>query len=165
MTAFTEDDLQVTFNNVVQARRFDDISHGLSHCMKAVDFIIELHDRYLFIEFKDPENPNIPDRYRATAVQNLQESEFDEDLKYKFRDTFLYEWAAGRADKPIDYFVLIAIEDRPLLSRRLEVLERNLPAGLPTSTSWARPIVHRCGVFNIEDWNTAFPDYQVERLT
>ena len=164
MTAFTEDDLQVTFDNVVQARRFDDSSHGLSHCMKAVDFVVELHDRYLFIEFKDPENPNIPDQYRATAMQGLQESEFDEDLKYKFRDTFLYEWAAGRADKPIDYFVLIAIEDRPLLSRRLEVLERNLPAGLPTSTSWARPVAHRCGVFNIEDWNTVFPDYQVERL-
>ena len=56
MTAFTEDNLQVTFNNVVQARR-DGIGHGLTHCMKAVDFIVELHDRYLFIEFKDPDNP------------------------------------------------------------------------------------------------------------
>ena len=164
MTSFTEDDLQVTFNNVVQARRFDDIGHGLSHCMKAVDFIVELHDRYLFIEFKDPDNPNIPAQHRAAAIENLQSSEFDEDLKYKFRDTFLYEWAAGRADKPVDYFVLIAAEDRPLLSRRFDALERNLPQKLPPSVAWIRPVVHRCGVFNIADWNAEFPDYQVRRL-
>ena len=164
MTTFTEDDLQVTFNNVVHARRFDDSSHGLSHCMKVVDFVVELHDRYLFIEFKDPENPNIPTQNRAAAIRNLQNSEFGEDLKYKFRDTFLYEWAAGRADKPVDYFVLIAVNDRPLLSRRFDLLERNLPQKLPPSVSWIQPIVHRCGVFNIADWNTEFPDYQVSRL-
>ena len=164
MTVFTEDDLQVTFNNVVQARRFDDDTHGLSHCMKAVDFVIELQDRYLFIEFKDPENPNIPTQYRAAAIQNLQKSEFDEDLKYKFRDTFLYEWAAGRADKPIDYFVLIAVNDRPLLSRRLDLLESNLPQKLPPTVPWTQPIVHRCGVFNIAGWNVEFPDYPVQRL-
>ena len=164
MTAFTEDDLQVTFNNVVHARRFDDSGHGLSHCMKAVDFVIELHDRYLFIEFKDPENPRIPPEHRTDAMQNLQNSAFDEDLKYKFRDTFIYEWASGRADKPVDYFVLIAVNDRPLLSRRLDVLERNLPQKLPSSVPWIRSIVHRCGVFNIADWNAEFPDCRVGRL-
>lgn len=164
MTVFTEDNLQVTFNSVVCARKFDDSGHGLSHCMKAVDFVIELPNRYLFIEFKDPENPNIPTSHRAAAIQNLQKSKFDEDLKYKFRDTFLYEWAAGRADKFVDYFVLIAVEDKPLLSRRLEALERNLPVKLPASVTWTRPIVDRCGVFNIADWNATFPDYPVTRL-
>lgn len=42
-------------------RKFDDeAAHGLSHCMKAVDFIIELPERLLFVEFKDPENPQTP---------------------------------------------------------------------------------------------------------
>ncbi len=164
MTVFTEDDLEITFRNVVLARKFDGGGHGLSHCMKAVDFVVELSDRYLFIEFKDPENPNIPAQYRTAAVQNVQGKEFDEELKYKFRDTFLYEWAAGRANKPVDYFVLIAVQDRPLLSRRLDVLERNLPQKFPASVAWTQPIVHRCGVFNIADWNTEFPDYQVSRL-
>ena len=165
MIVLTEGNLEISIADAINARKFDDHSHGLSHCMKAVDFIIELPDRYLFIEFKDPENPNIPDQYRASAVINLRESELDEDLKYKFRDTFLYEWAAGRADKPVDYFVLIAVGDRPLLSRRLDMLERNLPQKLPPSVAWVRPIVDRCGVFNIADWNAEFPDYQVRRLT
>ena len=34
----------------------------------------------------------------------------DEDLKYKYRDSFLYEWAAGRVDKPVDYLILIALD-------------------------------------------------------
>ena len=165
MIALTEGNLEISITDAVNARKFDDDSHGLSHCMKAVDFIIELPDRYLFIEFKDPENPNIPDQYRASAVQNLRDSELDEELKYKFRDTFIYEWAAGRADKPVDYFVLIAVNDRPLLSRRLDLLERNLPQKLPPSVAWVQPIVHRCGVFNVDDWNAEFPEYPVRRLT
>ena len=165
MIALTEGNLEISITDAVNARKFDDDSHGLSHCMKAVDFIIELPDRYLFIEFKDPENPNIPDQYRASAVQNLRDSELDEELKYKFRDTFIYEWAAGRADKPVDYFVLIAVNDRPLLSRRLDLLERNLPQKLPPSVAWIQPLVHRCGVFNVDDWNAEFPEYPVRRLT
>ena len=164
MIALTDGNLEISITDAVNARKFDDDSHGLSHCMKAVDFIIELPDRYLFIEFKDPENPNIPDQYRASAVQNLRDSELDEELKYKFRDTFIYEWAAGRADKPVDYFVLIAVNDRPLLSRRLDLLERNLPQKLPPSVAWIQPIVHRCGVFNVDDWNAEFPEYPVRRL-
>ena len=36
----TEGDLQIIFNNPLNARKFDDPHvHGLSHCMKAVDFI------------------------------------------------------------------------------------------------------------------------------
>ena len=165
MIALTEGNLEISITDAVNARKFDDDSHGLSHCIKAVDFIIELPDRYLFTEFKDPENPNIPDQYRASAVQNLRDSELDEELKYKFRDTFIYEWAAGRADKPVDYFVFIAVNDRPLLSRRLDLLERNLPQKLPPSVAWIQPLVHRCGVFNVDDWNAEFPEYPVRRLT
>lgn len=38
MSTFTENDLRTTFTNVVSARKFDGLDHGLSHCMKAVDF-------------------------------------------------------------------------------------------------------------------------------
>ena len=55
---FMEEDLQMEIKGVVDARKFDDSSHGLSHCMKAVDFIVEHPNRYLFIEFKDPRSQN-----------------------------------------------------------------------------------------------------------
>ena len=44
-STFTEGNLRITMNNVVDARKFDlpgSSGHGLTHCMKAVDFIVEL---------------------------------------------------------------------------------------------------------------------------
>ena len=35
----------------------------------------------------------------------------DEDLKYKCRDTFLYQWATGNVGKPTYYWVIVAIEN------------------------------------------------------
>ena len=41
----TEGALQITFNNAINGRKFDDQQqHRLSHCMKAVDFVVELPD-------------------------------------------------------------------------------------------------------------------------
>ena len=61
MTILTEDNLQITFPDDANVMKFDDDkSHGLSHCMKAVDFIVELEDRVSFIEIKDFEHPRAP---------------------------------------------------------------------------------------------------------
>ena len=85
-------------------------SHGLSHCMKAVDFVVELVDRYLFIEIKDPQAPQVPNQRLETFVHEFQSGQIDEDFKYKYRDSFLYEWASGRANKPIHYLVLVGLD-------------------------------------------------------
>ena len=50
---FTEGDLQIDFRGAVGGRRLDGPGHGLSHCMKAVDFVVKLPDHYLFVELKD----------------------------------------------------------------------------------------------------------------
>ena len=42
MTVIAEDDLQIKLPAGAKARKFDDQNvHGLSHCMKAVDFIVQ----------------------------------------------------------------------------------------------------------------------------
>lgn len=169
MTVLTEGDLQITVTNAVSARKFDDASHRLSHCMKAVDFIVELPDRYLFIEFKDPRAPGSTPEQRCSFIQNLQSEQLDETLKYKFRDSFLYQWASGRADKAkaVDYWVLIALDslDPAMLNTRTEALKRKLPINGPNERPWARPIANSCAVFNIETWNEKFPRYPIERLS
>ena len=54
-----EGHLQFEFNKVIDAFKFDEKDrsketfHGLSHCMKAVDFIIETEEYYHFVEVKD----------------------------------------------------------------------------------------------------------------
>lgn len=165
MSTFTEDDLQVTFPNVVSARKFDGPDHGLSHCMMAVDFIVELPDRYLYIEFKDPQNPAGSDPEGGAYLQRFKQGQIDEDLQYKYRDSFLYEWAAGRADKPVDYLVLVALDTLTSLHlmRRQEALRQKLPLQGPRGRPWSRPFVNGCAVFNLESWNSRFPQYPITR--
>ena len=165
MTVFTEGDLQMVIDDALNARRFDDESHGLSHCMKAVDFIVELPEMYLFMEFKDPEHPGTRPENRREFLREFQSGELDEELKYKYRDSFLYEWAAGRADKPVRFYVLVALEALTTfnLQVRTQGLRSKLPVGGPSS--WIRAIAEDCAVFNLASWNQRFPDFQVSRIS
>ena len=103
--------LQIVINDALDARRFDGPDHSMSHCMKAVDFFVELPELYLFMEFKAPEHPMSRGVDRQAFVQSFFNGEIAEDLKYKFRDSFLYEWAAGQAEKPVRLYVLVALEN------------------------------------------------------
>ena len=163
MTVFHEGDLEVYFAGAISARRFDDSDHGLSHCMKAVDFVVELRDRYLYIEFKDPKHPRSRPLDRKKFASRFQSGELDEELKVKFRDTFLYEWASGRADKPVFFLVLVALEgqDVRLLGPRAASLRRNLPTGKAASGNWIRPIAHDAAFFNIASWNSHMQNFRV----
>ena len=166
MRVFQERNLQVTFVDEVDAWKFDDESHGLSHCMKAVDFIVELPDSYLFIEFKDPEHPDAPQANRDSFIQEFTGGKLDEDCKYKYRDSFLYEWASGRVDKPVHFFLLVADEslDDVQLTTRMDALARVLPLNGPKSGVWTKRIVEGCAVFNIASWNRHFPLYPLNRV-
>ena len=167
MRVMQERNLQVTVAGEVNAWKFDDEqTHRLSHCMKAVDFIVEFPDRYLFLEFKDPQHPDAAQADRNRFIREFLGGELDEDLKYKYRDSFMYEWAAGRLDKPVHYLVLIADEGltEAELTYRTDSLSRILPLNGPDSGSWTRQIVESCAVFNIESWNRAMPRFPVSRL-
>ena len=62
----SEGNLEMEIPGVLRGGRFDGADHGLSRCMKAVDFVLELADRYLYIELKDPQHPRIDRIERAT---------------------------------------------------------------------------------------------------
>ena len=169
-TVFTESDLQLTIDNAVNARRFDGQGHGLLHCMKAVDFVVELSDRLYFIEFKDPQHPHATAQARQQFIIDIESGGLDEDLKYKYRDSFLYELACGRVNKPVYFLVLIGLDsfDSTQQQRRTDSLRGKLPVEVPAS--WTHPIVQGCivqgcGVFNLASWNQQFPDLQVRRLS
>ncbi len=135
--------------------------------MKAVDFIVELSESYMFIEVKDPDDPNSSEMGRQEFLENFRVGGLDEDLKQKYRDSFLYEWARGRADKPIYYFVLIAHGDLDgdILSLRTDELRRKLPVTVPSGLDWQRPIVKDAAVLDLAAWNRAFPQFPVERIS
>lgn len=156
MSTLAEGNLRIDIADNADAWRFDDeATHPLSHCMKAVDFIIEWEDRYWFLELKDPQNPNAREEAQSQFVRRLRRAQLDTDFVYKFRDSLLYEWAAGRARKPITYIVLIALDslDPPLLLTRQDDLRRKLPAAGQGAPEWNHPLVTDCLVLNMDAWN------------
>lgn len=164
---FTAGDLRIDFGGAIGGRRFDGPDHRLSHCMKAVDLIIKLPDCCLFVELKDPRHPRATPRSRTEFARRLRSGQLDEDLKRKYRDSLLYEWASGGADKPIDYLVLVALDtlDDAQLLIRTEALVRNLPQRGPDGRPWRREVVRTCAVLNVESWNRRFPGYPVSRVS
>lgn len=167
MTTLTEGNLQITFPPGVSVRKFDSPeSHGLTHCMKAVDFLVEDDDRVLFIEFKDPDHPRASDKDRKKFVKGFKTGGLDKDLKYKYRDSLLYEWASGNDGKPVHYWILIGIDhltEAELLART-DDLKRKLPLNGPRSEVWTRPICADCMVFNIQTWNRNLSKFPVVRI-
>ncbi len=165
MTILEEGALQLTLPAGAKGRRFDDDTHGLSHCMKAVDFVVETRQRILFIEFKDPNDPHATQNSQEAFLEELQAGRKDDDLVRKYRDSFLYQWAADAIDKPVMYYVLIASDrlDEAMLLQRIEQLQRKLPVQGPKSGVWKRQIVAACGVFNLNTWNAHLSAFPVAR--
>ena len=168
MTMLVEGDIQIALPNGAKGRKFDDsATHGLSHCMKAVDFVVELKDRTLFIEVKDPEQPGATRENREKFYNEVRSGSLDENLKTKNRDSFLYEWASGRGLKPIYYLVLLgasSLSEAELLART-DLLKRKLPLSGPAGKAWEKPFVNGCAVMNIEAWNGIFPDFRIKRVS
>lgn len=170
MTVMIKGNLRIEFPDGFDVKKFDDPSgHGLS-CMKAVDFIVCLPDRNeaYFIEFKDPQHPRAQDSATETFIDEFDRGGQDTDPKYKYRDSFLYEWAAdnGIIGTRLYYYVLVAHDglDKSLLDRRSNALKRQLPVRAVSERRWKRSIVEDCMVFNIKTWNERFPQFPVRRL-
>ena len=167
MTTLTEGNLRITFPGNMNVRKFDDSkSHGLTHCMKAVDFIVENDERVLFIEFKDPDHPRARDKEKEKFIKRFRSGRLVDDLKYKYRDSFLYEWMNGNVRKPIYYWILIGMDrlTEPELLARTDDLKGKLPLCGPRSAAWTQPICAGCMIFNIGTWNRNLPDFPVSRI-
>lgn len=152
---FCEGRFEFQFPNALTGFRFDEPDrnlstfHGLSHCMKAVDFVVELEHRYLFIEVKDMFDP---DSYQNSDAFNHLKSV----LIKKYRDSFLYRWAEEKLDKPVTYLCLIELEN-PIINQLTREMQIHLPTSVPKNSRWLKPIAAHCQILNSERWNHNFP--------
>ncbi len=165
MKRMREGALELRIPEGVHAERMDDEkAHGLSHCMKAVDFVVEEQDRVLFIEFKDPDHPHAKNKDRKKFEEFLQSGGLVSDLVGKYRDSFLYRWAEGKGVERVVYCVLIAMErlEKAQLLAMTDELKRRLPVQGPKR--WRRQIAVDAKVFNLASWNTYFARYPVTRI-
>jgi hypothetical protein len=162
MKAFREGDLEIEFPDQAHHRRFDDPStHKLTHCMKAVDCIFEWNGDTYFLEIKDPEHPK-----SQVDIKKYLSDSLDNDLKYKYRDSFLYEYASGKGTGKLHYIVLLCMRnlDSSMLMRRSETLRKAIPMEGP-SRSWQKAFITSCTVLNLDAWKRFLGQFPVRRLS
>ena len=161
----TEGKIKFDFTAALNAKKFDDpTSHQLS-VMKAVDFIIEEDSRFLFIEVKDPQNPLANLENASKYLDNFKSGRLQSMLKYKYRDSYLYEVASGNINKNIIYVVIIAhdtLTDADLLMQN-DLLKKGLPINGPSGHSWKK-FVEGSMIVNLEKWNILFNIYPATRI-
>ncbi|MBN1591635.1 MAG: hypothetical protein JW941_00135 [Candidatus Coatesbacteria bacterium] len=168
MSLFREGDLEFDFRKATSSRRFDDESHGLTHCMCAVDFIVELPDRILFVEAKDPQNPSA----RPAAIQNFigeleSGSLIQKKLVPKCRDSYLYELSMGRLGKPVYYIVLVVLSalTKADLAHQSDLLNKYIPVEGPPENHWKDRFIQDSMIMDLEAWGKHFPRFPVRRLS
>ena len=89
MTVLSEGDLRLTLPGRTSGRSFDDEQHGLSHCMAAVDWILNPSEQIYFVEVKDPEDPGAKKYGNATDfLQNFLADKLTRKLSAKFATRF-----------------------------------------------------------------------------
>lgn len=154
--------IKITVPNDCTAMHFDrdgidGQGHGLSHCMKAVDFIIETPRAINFIELKDPDTGRPQDQ--SKWLEKWNKKAIEADLKLKFRDTWLYMHASKKINKPINYLVIVEFSQLSMesLQRFTDSLKSSLPVAGPRG-AWPNEIVRSCQIFNLATWNKAFQE-------
>ena len=151
MINLEEGDLRVTLPGQGRATKFDDpANHGVSHCMKAVDFVVEFKRRILFLEIKDPGHPCARSANRRSFLAAFKSDQLDGDLVQKYRDSLLYEWACDNIGKPIHYWILgeSTVSVRPSSRQDLRAQEKAAVGDWPGEVGTA----YRVGLSGVHPW-------------
>lgn len=149
-----------------QSQRFDGSSHRMSHCMKAVDFLIDTPAARIFLEIKDPDAADAP-QTSLDYAEKLVHGQLDADLYYKYRDSWLYLYAAGRRKRvPHYYFILLGLTTftTESLAQRSMALQSKVCLEGPEGP-WRNRFVDQVFVFNLASWNRSFPEFPAERIS
>jgi hypothetical protein len=165
MGILQEGELEFSFPAAAVPRRFDGPAHGLSHCMKAVDFVVEFSSFHLFVEVKDPDNTKATAACRAKFAQELLTPVFPRVVTRKYRDSFLYRWAEQQAAKPVQYVVVLELST--LQSAEYLAISHALQQELPitnTPSSWGRQLAAGAAVLNVAQWNALGTYGTVQRI-
>lgn len=168
----SEGELVFDFSAAIKSDRFDDEdTHKMSHCMKAVDFIVEWDNEFWFVEVKDPSNSKIPSGIKRDKLEDFiakmdNETLFSNELGPKIKDSFLYLHLTKRLQpKPMKYLVLLAIGnlDPGLLLRSTEGVIRSSCLSGPDNSGWENPYVEKVIVLNEQTWNKILKQCPVKR--
>lgn len=164
-----ERDLEFNFTDAIEAIVFDEMKdkslpnyHGIG-AMHRVDFVVELDNAILFVEVKDPDNPNAREKQKSEFLKEVDEGILSSTFASKYMDSFIYRWAENKTSKPIHYINLVTLEEE-LLGNLTDEITAKLPPMNHDIPRWQRQVVNNVQVFNIDSWNASFPKWPVRRI-
>lgn len=164
-----ERDIEIDFTDAIDAMVFDQMEldqpnyHGIGE-MHRVDFVVEFNEAIIFVEVKDPSNPQAQAEGLEKFQNELNNGTLSTTFASKFIDSFFYRWAENKLSKTIHYLNLVTLDSELLLNLSDEIAGKLSPAGR-NSPRWQRHPVQNCQVFNIETWNENFPKWPLTRIT
>ena len=154
MKQFHEGDLIFNVTDFKSREHFDDDNIiGTLPTIKRVDFIFEDDNKFIFVEVKDPDDPDASNV--AKFIGEFQDGSLFCDLASKYRDTLFFTSLRQEYTKPISYIILIAMEsmDAGMLLGGTEKLKGALPVSHP---KWSKESVESCIMLNLEGFNEHF---------
>ena len=165
--------LEYNDNLNIKIRKIDKEALTYSHCMKNVDFIIDLDsiNILIFLEIK-----NYKKLFNDLKTEQEKEDFFSkfnyskpndkESYSYEFiqkaRDTFIREYSSNKINnKKIHYYIIINVPDNS--ESRLITMEKELENNLPLLEKiddklYIKPFIHTCNIFYSNTWNECLKD-------
>lgn len=152
MATITTDGYTFDFPDALDIYEFDSEDatylhfHGFSE-MKAVDIVAEFDQFYLFVEAKNFFNPII--NASIPPKQTLPQ-----DLKYKYRDSYLYQLAHRKVDKPVIYICLLDNLDAAMMLHLTNMLGKTIPDEDHLPNGWLTAFLKTTFVVDKNGWNS-----------
>lgn len=145
--------------------KLNDTFHQANTLLSDVDFVVEQYNKndILLIEYK---NASLPDATSPDAFNPVEDNRINKIIK-KYYDSILFLQAAGRISgkrKIYVYLVEWPKGDVYLRQRICERLRARLPFKLQEQNNFKENLIDEVYVFNIEEWNKKFRDFQVSLL-
>lgn len=165
---FIEGEYCFDFVNSIAAFKADEPTYcGLL----GVDFIVELSDKFLFVEVKNIDNTKTSNEERKKWMEQLKtqkNSPFLFEMGVKFKDTILRNWAnENYFNKPIWYIVLLQFNRINAATRVwfTEQLSGYLPTCFNKRNGFTKVVqIKKRAVLNINEWHKAYPEFSITAI-
>lgn len=160
-----EGEIRFDFSAAENVWNFDESgNHHMSHCMKAVDFIVEWETEVWLVEIKDPLKSTIPSKYKCQRERSFLEeldsgTLFDCKIGPKLKDSFLYMYLEKFLwTKPFKCLVVLCVDfvETAIFLKYTDKLESSICFKKRDGSAWNSKYIESVALFNLDLWNKSF---------